>query len=318
VAPVSDDTRSEVFQILRNQYLRPLQSYFYKCKLPDYVEIAESLVGDSAMSFDSPKVASLHTDEFRVSLFQQARCVVNEARRDKYLRLRRSAAEPSVPFADGCEHEEPIGNANPFIDDLKTELARLSIRDRDIIALRYQEGLDFSQIAKELNMSPGAVRVRHYRAKSQLRVWLILRSLCRARQRTGLVAMPFGAYVTDLARLLDISIDPVLSWLKISDLSTLSLKSAPGFARLGWEIGLSLRETMFHVRLTLADSVDYRIFETVPMRANGRTSDPLDLYESRLLDWELDCGHAIRQMRVKLLNKIQQSYESCAKGKSGS
>jgi RNA polymerase sigma-70 factor (ECF subfamily) len=57
-------------------------------------------------------------------------------------------------------------------DLVRAALARLGSRDRDVLALRYLEGLSNAEAAAVLGIAEGAVKMRHLRALERLRVQL--------------------------------------------------------------------------------------------------------------------------------------------------
>ena len=63
--------------------------------------------------------------------------------------------DPSGPMADA--------------ESMAARLAGLPPRDREILVLKYADGLEFAEIGRRLGMSAGAVRVRVCRAIKQLR-----------------------------------------------------------------------------------------------------------------------------------------------------
>jgi RNA polymerase sigma-70 factor, ECF subfamily len=56
---------------------------------------------------------------------------------------------------------------------VRAALARLHSRDRDVLALRYLEGLSNTEAAAVLGVAEGAVKMRHLRALERLRVLLL-------------------------------------------------------------------------------------------------------------------------------------------------
>ena len=52
---------------------------------------------------------------------------------------------------------------------VREELARLAVRDREVLVLRYLEMLSNVEIAEVLGITEGAVKVRHFRALERLR-----------------------------------------------------------------------------------------------------------------------------------------------------
>lgn len=54
-------------------------------------------------------------------------------------------------------------------DRVRDVLERLDPRDREVLVLRYLEGLTMEDIAAVLGVRPGAVKMRHLRALERLR-----------------------------------------------------------------------------------------------------------------------------------------------------
>ena len=84
--------------------------------------------------------------------------------------------ESAVELADrlGGRTSSPSGRAvkQELRDRLQSALARLGERDREVLVLRYLEQLSTADIAGVLEISPGAVRVRHTRALTRLHALL--------------------------------------------------------------------------------------------------------------------------------------------------
>lgn len=55
---------------------------------------------------------------------------------------------------------------------VRRALARLDPRDRDLLRWSYYEGVDTGEVARRLQATPGAVRVRRHRALKRLRALL--------------------------------------------------------------------------------------------------------------------------------------------------
>jgi RNA polymerase sigma-70 factor (ECF subfamily) len=74
----------------------------------------------------------------------------------------------------GGKSSGPSGGAvrEELRDRLRTALAKLAERDREVLVLRYLEQLPTADIAAVLGISPGAVRVRHTRALTRLHALL--------------------------------------------------------------------------------------------------------------------------------------------------
>src|SRR5207249_1142827 len=75
--------------------------------------------------------------------------------------------ESAAELADRLRgsNSSPSGQAvkEELRDRLRSALAKLGERDREVLVLRYLEQLSTADIAAVLGISPGAVRVRHTR-----------------------------------------------------------------------------------------------------------------------------------------------------------
>jgi RNA polymerase sigma-70 factor (ECF subfamily) len=57
---------------------------------------------------------------------------------------------------------------NPLLERLRTSMARIPPQYREILALKYEAGLDYDRIAESLGISPANVEKRLYRARQAL------------------------------------------------------------------------------------------------------------------------------------------------------
>ena len=90
--------------------------------------------------------------------------------------------QPALPDESAAELANRLGNqtSSPsgravkeeLGDRLRSALAKLGERDREVLVLRYLEQLPTADIAAVLGISPGAVRVRHTRALTRLHAML--------------------------------------------------------------------------------------------------------------------------------------------------
>jgi RNA polymerase sigma-70 factor (ECF subfamily) len=84
--------------------------------------------------------------------------------------------ESAAELADRLQGRtsSPSGRAvkEELRDRLRSALAKLGERDREVLVLRYLEQLSSADIAAVLGISPGAVRVRHTRALTRLHALL--------------------------------------------------------------------------------------------------------------------------------------------------
>jgi RNA polymerase sigma-70 factor (ECF subfamily) len=90
--------------------------------------------------------------------------------------------QPALPDESAAELANRLGTRSSSVsgravkeelrDRLRSALARLNERDREVLVLRYLEQLPTADIAAVLEISAGAVRVRHTRALTRLHVLL--------------------------------------------------------------------------------------------------------------------------------------------------
>jgi RNA polymerase sigma factor (sigma-70 family) len=81
--------------------------------------------------------------------------------------LREIAIEPRADEASGSRVGDPAERAAEI--DLANAMARLSLDDRTMVAMRYVAGLTSTEIAMATGMSPGGVRTRLARLLGRLR-----------------------------------------------------------------------------------------------------------------------------------------------------
>lgn len=100
--------------------------------------------------------------------------VANEARNRRRSYLRRSnlvlkvRAQPATAVDDPAD----VAAVNARREVLVSALARLALRDREVIAMRYFAELSEAEMASALSCAPGTVKSRLSRALSRLRVEL--------------------------------------------------------------------------------------------------------------------------------------------------
>lgn len=92
---------------------------------------------------------------------------VNESRR--LLRSRRRRAVVPLDAAVDLEYRQPEFNAATPDIDLARALSRLSPDDRALVGLRYVAGLNATELAESLHLSPSGTRARLGRLLRRLR-----------------------------------------------------------------------------------------------------------------------------------------------------
>jgi RNA polymerase sigma-70 factor (ECF subfamily) len=104
------------------------------------------------------------------------------------LRQRRMAATEPLPEPDGY-HEPSLRSPSPSdgnratreeLAELESALARLSRAAREVVQLRFIDGLSYAEIATILGSSESSVRGKVFRALAQLRARLTEREITHA------------------------------------------------------------------------------------------------------------------------------------------
>ncbi len=114
------------------------------------------------------------------------------------------------------------------------------------------------------------------RAAGTARTLALLR---RERQRVGFVPLPLREYVQGLAEGLKLSLAGTLAWAGLDD----GAWTALGLARLARGLGMSLRETVAHVRIAFARDRDAMAQSLLLARRRaGEERSPLDEVEFAL------------------------------------
>lgn len=105
-------------------------------------------------------------DRFRGWLF---RILVNQCR--SLARRRSRQARRFVPD-DGADAAAPAARDGADGDALQAALARLDPRQREVLVLKYGEGLEYTEIARVTGASIPALKMRVKRARDAMRPWL--------------------------------------------------------------------------------------------------------------------------------------------------
>jgi hypothetical protein len=144
------------------------------------------------------------------------------------------------------------------------------------------------------------------RCRSAAAAALSVERLREERQRVGFVPLSLGEYISGLVQLADAPLAPVLSWLGVEDLSGTEPGSARAAARLAREIGMSMHETLAHLRVGLAAQ-----FGSAPVpllvarhRAPGPARPPLEECEAALgrveAEYDLEGLHKLKQLKTEV------------------
>ncbi len=141
---------------------------------------------------------------------------------------------------------------------------------------------------------------------------LSIAKLRKERQRADFVPLPLTEYIKGLVKFAGIDLSSVFAWLGVGNPSTYDAKSAKTFARLAREIGMSLRETLAHVRIEFAQHIGNAPNSLVI--AHGRSINAyrslLEECEAALAKFESHYGiDSLRELR-QIESGIRDEYKT--------
>ena len=85
---------------------------------------------------------------------------------------RRQVVEFSPEVADPSANPASDADASWAMERLREGLGHLTRLQRDVFLLRAQQGTDYTEIARALDMSEGAARVHYHHAVKRLKAWM--------------------------------------------------------------------------------------------------------------------------------------------------
>ena len=80
--------------------------------------------------------------------------------------------ELSPEVADPSANPASDADASWAMERLREGLGHLTRLQRDVFLLRAQQGTDYTEIARALDMSEGAARVHYHHAVKRLKAWM--------------------------------------------------------------------------------------------------------------------------------------------------
>lgn len=146
--------------------------------------VAVSVMGDGAQAEDVVQEVFLRVYQareryvadrasFRTWLARIARNLALNARRDGARRRARSSSmslldSDAVPAAPGASPGEAL-EADDRARALRSAIERLPAAEREVLALRYQQGLSYDEIGEAMGAGAPAIKQRAWRALQRLR-----------------------------------------------------------------------------------------------------------------------------------------------------
>lgn len=146
-------------------------------RLPTVLRFAVVLTGDRALAEDVVQEVLIraHRHWGRISRLDQPEPYIRRMVVNEFITARRKSWR-MVPSGDGADVDDRVtpdhagGHAERA--ELLAELAKLPVRQRTVLVLRYYEGLSHIEIAEVLGCQPGTVRGYMSRALASLRIEL--------------------------------------------------------------------------------------------------------------------------------------------------
>ncbi len=100
-------------------------------------------------------------------------CIVRRRCADhvRQARRRRTVSIEQIPFTVLTDASAPRAEevSDTQLEQVRHAVAELPVRYREIVLLRFMDGLNYNEIARRLGQRPGTVRVRLHRALGRLR-----------------------------------------------------------------------------------------------------------------------------------------------------
>jgi hypothetical protein len=143
-------------------------------------------------------------------------------------------------------------------------------------------------------------------------VALSIGKLRRERQHVGFVPLSLADYIKGMAKVTNISLSSVLGWLGIADLTHFGPGYGKAMARLAKELGISLRETLVHLRVGFAGNLDVApITLLVARRRSGRSQGrQLEECESVLEQIESEYDQNVLTSLRQIESEVRMAYEA--------
>lgn len=177
------------FVSIYEHYYRPVFAYIYS-RLNEDVEVARDLTADVFERVYLKSASIRNPSSLQPWIYAVARNRV----RDYLRRITRAPREvdlvliPNDFLFDGQTGPEEKVLKGELLERLKSCIRRLSAPEQEVLSLKFDAGLDSSEIGKVMGRSRENVRVTLFRALKRLRRMLETEE---EGKRTGLMASPY-------------------------------------------------------------------------------------------------------------------------------
>lgn len=163
---------------------------------------------------------------------------------------------------------------------------------------------------------PGAVDTQFRdRCREAAAFALSMGQLRAERHRIGFVPLSLSAYIQGLVKMTNVSLEPILKWLGVEELSQLGSASAVRLARLARGIGIELREALIHLRIGFAEDVDGAPMSLLVARQRSTAGGRSTLEECESVLNDVESAYDIESL--KELRRAEFEFRSRYKERTG-
>jgi RNA polymerase sigma factor (sigma-70 family) len=210
-------------------------------------------------------------------------------------RLRSRASQARAIAAAAPTLGAAVGEDREVLDVVREALEILPAGQRDVVLMHYIDDLSCEEIAGLLGTSPGAVRVRLHRARTQLR-----------HELAPLAPVPFPTQTKELP-MVDVKVDDVVVRVAADDASKI-VEQAPAVIVLKEKKGM--RSMPIFVGLPEGEPCRAACKRQVPSSRDGRPDDRA--IEGRWRKRRSDCDHKHPRAHVLRADLDQRRAGRCS------
>jgi hypothetical protein len=147
------------------------------------------------------------------------------------------------------------------------------------------------------------------RCRHAVSIALSVAKMHQERSRTRLfVDLSLASCLRTIAQEAGVDLKPILEWLQVSSLDVIDTQNIRGVVRLAKEIGLSLRETIAHMRIGFAEPHGFHNPAAQMSFRRGASASGLEQCESALS--EIESGYPLTELQQlrELEGLIHRAY----------
>ena len=177
----------------------------------------------------------------------------------------------------------------------------------------FEESRDYMHFNE---YEPSAVDI-HFRdrCREAAAFALSMGQLRTERHRIGFVPLSLNAYIQGLVKMTNVSLEPILKWLGVEELSQLGSAPVAGLARLARGVGIELREALIHLRIGFAEEVDGAPMSLLVARQRSTSGGRSTLEECESVLNEMESTYNLESL--KELRRAEFEFRSRYKERTG-